>query len=251
MLWYVLFVLPRFSNSLWRSVLTSLIVRAASVTTTHCVAGVLWRTSVLGGPSVRMQWSPWDGCRTPVSASQPQSPPASLSWMTLRLWVCLFVCVCLFLTLSLYFYVPYPTVECDSHSRIAPTADEWELPVSVCRQRKTECDHSWCWGGNSQHCIPVQHHWEDPYLHWCTARYDKLDITARAYESLNIPPWSIVVDSSIFYALAVTDFSFVSSEVGIPFATNVGALTVTRCETAVRYAGRLNSTHCAHIHVYT
>ena len=37
--------------------------------------------------------------------------------------------------------------------------------------------------------------------------------------------------------LAVTDFSFVSSEVGVPFATNDGALTVTRCESATRYAG--------------
>ena len=75
----------RLSKSHWRSVLTSLIVRAASVTTTRCVAGVLWRTSVLGGPSARMQWSQLDGCRTPASASQPQSPPTSLSWMTLRL----------------------------------------------------------------------------------------------------------------------------------------------------------------------
>ena len=33
----------------------------------------------------------------------------------------------------------------------------------------------------------------------------------------------------------MTDFSFVSSKVGIPFATNVGALTVTRCESATRY----------------
>ena len=47
----------RFSESLWKSVQTSLIVRAASVTTTHCVAGVLWSTSVLEGPSARMQWS--------------------------------------------------------------------------------------------------------------------------------------------------------------------------------------------------
>ena len=39
----------------------------------------------------------------------------------------------------------------------------------------------------------------------------------------------------IFYALAVMDFSFVSSDVGIPFATNVGALTVTRCESAAKY----------------
>ena len=38
-----------------------------------------------------------------------------------------------------------------------------------------------------------------------------------------------------FYALVVTNFSFVSSELNIPFATNVGALTVTRCETATRY----------------
>ena len=83
----MLFVLPRLSKSLWRSVLTSLIVKAASVTTTHCVAGVLWRTSVLGGPSVRMQWSQWDGCRTPASASQPQSLPTSLSWMTQRVLV--------------------------------------------------------------------------------------------------------------------------------------------------------------------
>ena len=34
---------------------------------------------------------------------------------------------------------------------------------------------------------------------------------------------------------AVTDFSFVSSVVGIPFATNPNALTVTRCESASRY----------------
>ena len=33
----------------------------------------------------------------------------------------------------------------------------------------------------------------------------------------------------------VTDFSFVSSEAGIPFAANDGALTVTRCESATRY----------------
>ena len=78
----------RFSNSHWRSVLTSLVVRDASVTTTHYVGGVLWRTSVLEGPSARMQQSQWDGCRTPVSAFQPQSPPTSLSWMTRRLWVC-------------------------------------------------------------------------------------------------------------------------------------------------------------------
>ena len=97
----MLFVLPRFFKSLWRSVLTSLIVRAASVTTTHCVAGVLWSTSVLGGPSVRMQWSQWDGCRTPVSASQPQSPPASLSWITLRLWVLpQYICI-----VSLFVYI--------------------------------------------------------------------------------------------------------------------------------------------------
>ena len=82
----------RFSNCLWRSVLTSLIVRAASVTTTHCVAGVLWRTSVLKGHSARMQWSQWDGCKTPVSVSQPQSPPASLFWITQRLWVVLILC---------------------------------------------------------------------------------------------------------------------------------------------------------------
>ena len=67
-------------------------------------------------------------------------------------------------------YAHYPTAECDSLPRIAPTPDKRELPVLVCRQRETEGDHSWCWGGNSQHCIPVQHHWEDPYLHWCTAR---------------------------------------------------------------------------------
>ena len=89
----------RFSKSLWRSVPTSLIVRAASVTTTHCVAGVLWSTGVLGGPSVRIQQSQWDGYRTPVSASQPQSPPASLSWMTLRLWV--------FLSLQLTLYLHF------------------------------------------------------------------------------------------------------------------------------------------------
>ena len=35
--------------------------------------------------------------------------------------------------------------------------------------------------------------------------------------------------------VTVTDFSFVSSKLGIPFATNVGALTVTRCESATRY----------------
>ena len=157
----MLFVLPRFSNSLWRSVLTSLIVRAASVTTTHCVAGVLWRTSVLEGPSARMQWSQWDGCRTPVSASQPQSLPASLSWITLRLWVrfnvyckCFIIVVC-FYVISYFIFTHYPmsvyhpTVECDSHSQIASAADKRELPVSVCRQRKTEGDHSWCWGGNS------------------------------------------------------------------------------------------------------
>ena len=34
---------------------------------------------------------------------------------------------------------------------------------------------------------------------------------------------------------SVTDFSFVSSDFGIPFATNVGALAVTRCESAARY----------------
>ena len=39
--------------------------------------------------------------------------------------------------------------------------------------------------------------------------------------------------------LAVTDFSFLSSEVGVPFATNEGALTVTRCESAARYLGQL------------
>ena len=31
------------------------------------------------------------------------------------------------------------------------------------------------------------------------------------------------------------DFSFVSSNTGVPFATNMGALTVTRCESAARY----------------
>ena len=35
--------------------------------------------------------------------------------------------------------------------------------------------------------------------------------------------------------LAVTNFSFVSSKLGIPFATNVGALTVTKCASAARY----------------
>ena len=35
------YMINRFSKFLWRNVLTSLIVRAASVTTTHCVAGVL------------------------------------------------------------------------------------------------------------------------------------------------------------------------------------------------------------------
>ena len=96
---YILSVLPRlhctistlyttmyrFFKSLWRSVLTSLIVSDASVTTIHCVAGVLWSTSVLGGPSARMQQTQGGGCRTPVSASQLQSPPTSLSWITLRL----------------------------------------------------------------------------------------------------------------------------------------------------------------------
>jgi len=38
-----------------------------------------------------------------------------------------------------------------------------------------------------------------------------------------------------FWSVAVTDFSFVSSVVGVPFATNVNALTVTRCESADRY----------------
>ena len=89
----MLFVLPRFFKSLWRSVLTSLIVRAASVTTTHCVAGVLWSTSVLEDPSAGMERNQWDGCRIPVSASQPQSPPTGLSWMTLRLWVLFIVLV--------------------------------------------------------------------------------------------------------------------------------------------------------------
>ena len=37
--------------------LTSLIVRAASVTTTLYVAGVQWSTSVLGGPSAGMERS--------------------------------------------------------------------------------------------------------------------------------------------------------------------------------------------------
>ena len=32
------------------------------------------------------------------------------------------------------------------------------------------------------------------------------------------------------------DISFVSSDVGIPFATNVGALNVIRCESLERYA---------------
>ena len=41
--------------------------------------------------------------------------------------------------------------------------------------------------------------------------------------------------ASYWILLAVTDFSFVSSEVGIPFATNEGALTVTRCASAARY----------------
>ena len=41
---------------------------------------------------------------------------------------------------------------------------------------------------------------------------------------------------TILCSFTVMDFSFVSSEVGIPFATNVGALTVTRCESATRYA---------------
>ena len=68
-------------------------------------------------------------------------------------------------------FTHHSTAECDSHSGITPTADQWELPVPVCRQRKTEGDHSWCWGGNSQHCVPVQYHWEDPYLHWGTARW--------------------------------------------------------------------------------
>ena len=34
--------------------------------------------------------------------------------------------------------------------------------------------------------------------------------------------------------LAVTNLSFVSSKAGIPFATNDGALTLTRCESATR-----------------
>ena len=38
---------------------------------------------------------------------------------------------------------------------------------------------------------------------------------------------------------AVTDFSFVSSVVGIPFATNPNALTVTRCELASRYVWKI------------
>ena len=52
---------------------------------------------------------------------------------------------------------------------------------------------------------------------------------------------SVGTNLLIYILLAVTDFSFVSSEAGVPFATNVGALTVTRCESAVRYAGRLSS----------
>jgi len=44
-----------------------------------------------------------------------------------------------------------------------------------------------------------------------------------------------------FIPTAVTDFSFVSSNVGIPFATNVNALTVTRCESADRYVEQLFS----------
>ena len=34
---------------------------------------------------------------------------------------------------------------------------------------------------------------------------------------------------------AVTDFSFVSSAVGVPFATSINALTVTSCGSATRY----------------
>ena len=45
----------------------------------------------------------------------------------------------------------------------------------------------------------------------------------------------------IFYTLAVMDFSFVSSDVNVSFASNVGALTVTRCASATRYAGRFYS----------
>jgi len=37
-----------------------------------------------------------------------------------------------------------------------------------------------------------------------------------------------------FMSIAVTDFSFVSSVVGVSFATNMNALTVTRCEAADR-----------------
>ena len=37
--------------------LISVIVRAVSVTTTHCVVGALLRTSVVGGPSAEMEWS--------------------------------------------------------------------------------------------------------------------------------------------------------------------------------------------------
>ena len=53
--------------------------------------------------------------------------------------------------------------------------------------------------------------------------------------------------------LAVADFSFVSSEVGIPFATNDGALTVTRCASASRYVGQLATLliiHVSEIHIY-
>ena len=126
------FTTYRFFNSLWRNVLTLLIVKTASVTTTHCVGGVLWSRGVLEGPSATTQWNHWDGCRTLASVSQLQSLPISLSWITLRLWVLFIICI-MFHCVFILTYC-YPKAECDSHSRIASTADKWELPWSASLQ---------------------------------------------------------------------------------------------------------------------
>ena len=69
-----------------------------------CVAGVQWRTSVLGGHSAATALWIADGCRAPASVSPPLSLPPSSFWTPRQLYVAgvdiVFYCISHFLLYS-------------------------------------------------------------------------------------------------------------------------------------------------------
>ena len=71
----------RSSSILWRGVQSQPHVGSVQEKTHFlCVAGVQWRTSVLGGLSVSTALSQGDGYRAPVTVSPPLSLPPSSFW---------------------------------------------------------------------------------------------------------------------------------------------------------------------------